>query len=458
MCDSNYSDLLDDSELNEASILKNLPSFQKKIYESTAPIENYLNNSTNKQKSSESYRFLESLFALFKSELKINLVLRNSLVNERNLRRESELEVTNMYQYFKEMGKLTNTNIGNYKDALETVCNIKKNYGKFRSEKEIEIAQKDEEIRAIKASLQSSENSNSNNQESLKKLNESVQLLQERVASVELEKKSLSEENSDIKALLIKKSEQLKYTKAQLSKIPSLESELSIQQRELKDKCTSFEEMKSDLTIKLNKSDEDCKQLKLKIAQLEQDVSKEQDTISHMERTNKDLRIENENHKRLNTELNSSVTALQKKILLMKKKQKRLIDESQKLLENNSELEGINNEQSSAIKELRNVNKNLGSDQESIQSNVEILTQKCEDLAKVIEQTESRAQKRLHSIERLKAENERLRNKMRGYTPIIDDHSLYTDTFIKLRSYLGLSDNAGPKRILNAVYRIVHRQ
>jgi hypothetical protein len=172
---------------------------QKQILSQTKAIERYISEHQTQSNPSEAFALLQSLFALFKSEISMNLAMEKAVAQERFRRIDAEKSAFDTVNFFKEFGRMTHSRVESFDDVYDLVVT---QFEKFRESKksligtitelqsmavelESEVTVRDERLQAA-AERQS-------------KQDETLKQLRSQLSEIESMKAELAESNQVIK-------------------------------------------------------------------------------------------------------------------------------------------------------------------------------------------------------------------------------------------------------------------
>ena len=464
------SGTLTESEIDSSMLSSAVPKVQKKIEQQSRLVEEFLGRRQSQQRDPEAYKLLESLFTLFKTELNMNNELRNAIVNEKNHRRRSELDSTNMYVFFKELSRLSGEDICSFGDAVQVFISLKqKHLGKKKS-----YSKENQQIREQNLLLHSK-----------------IELLQTKITQFS---KQVNNDDDDFQKIS-QKLNQVKYQNQRYrSNLSDATAVIEDQEKYincLRNKCSSYND-----TIEQMK--EEMQQLKDEIRDLQMEKkSQEKETQLSIEKTNSEhSKVEQENkilgdklcevedqleaEKKKNAQLKQNIEQLQEDCLEADKLMKKATKKIEKLQKKNEMLkeqieeaiqhskEKYTKEMDKALNKQRKILETKITETETENANnlkkvdeLSIELQKYEQdsktLREVISSTEDKNSKLRKVITEYKEENERLRNLMRQQASQNSDNEQTIHAFEQIRNLLN-SQHSPPQAVVSKVQTLLQNR
>lgn len=219
---SSISEREDYTSVSDAQISQ----LQAEILQQSKGIEKYIRNSS-KVEDSTSFSVLKSLFALFKSELSVNLKLRTILVDERNKCSQINDEIK---YFFHSLHKLGFTNINDFQSVLDLISNQDKYYQDFQKSARKTIKSEKHKNKKLQSQILSLQRLSSLNDESNDEKQKELSVLSEKISQIEQNTQQLNKTIQDKEEMInsLKREIEMKNKENEKSKeiISNLEKEI----------------------------------------------------------------------------------------------------------------------------------------------------------------------------------------------------------------------------------------
>ena len=402
----NYSEMSSDSVTSSESVdTQQVVDLQGAILLKSQQIEAFITRMRKNNGKSDTFQFLETLFALFKSEVQVNISLRRALLKQQQDYTDeinAIKEQLNPKPFFDELSRISQRDICDFNCALDLFSEIssifleakEKLKSKLKDAKDdnVKLIQYGKEMESqfeqLENQIQEQENANSELQSKLTEATDYIEGL----------KSALNDSNQKLEQIQ-KENENLKKAEEQ--------SKASLQQ-----KVDFLSKTLQTLRAELNDVTEQLQTHQVQLAY----------ETSQTEAANNKLNNEkNENEKLLAAlqKLSKKEQGKKKVISELKKEVARLQDV---LNERETEFKKYHQKEMSDLKKKfeTSINAKIDDIEAAIKDKddkLQILKANYEDASRKLEKAEQRAREQQQITLRYKAENERLREKMRQQNP-----------------------------------------
>ena len=460
---------LTESEIDSSMLSSSVPRVQKKIEQQSRLVEEFLCKHQSQQRDPEAYKLLESLFTLFKTELNMNTELRNAIINEKNHRRRSELDTSNMYVFFKELSRLSGEDVSSFGDAVQVFISLKqKHLGKrkhFSKESQqlkeenivlhskIEILQNklsqvskqvnndDEDFQKISQKLNSIKSQNEKYRSNLSEANTVIDSQEKCISclrnkcnmyceTIDQMKEEIQELKEEIHHLQVEKRSTQKDAQDCVEKSATAQAQIEKENKVLGDKLCEVEDL-------LESERQKNSQIQAENGQLQQEYFQAEDLLQKAIKKIAKLKEKNEG---LKEQISAAIEHSKEKY---SKQMDKALTKQRKLLETKiTETETISANNSKKVDELTN--------------ELEKYSQDSKNLRDVISSTEEKNIKLKKVIAEYKQENERLRNLMRQQSSENSENEQIIQAFEKIKDLLHLG-HSSPQSIINKVESLLFK-
>lgn len=476
------------------------------INNQTKIVEEYLNNPKRKQKDSDTYRLIKSLFTLFKSEVQLNISLRKAYARERENRFRTDKETVSMYQFFKEISRITGHDICNFEEvcdsfiklkqkSIEQKNNLNKKYdiyahenAKIGSRLEMLQSQYDE----AKMQIYTDEVNIKNMSCKIKTINELVKKLKKDLNNanqvIENQKKTiddLSLQNKDFskpkdnmcdtnnltdeKDYIIKTQEQhykklLEMKEQELLNVSNKLTQKDLQLKEFEQKLLDFDQkLTSKNSINLQekelikqKAENEINAITEKYNALNSELCSIKSKVMDTEKENIRLSEENRQHIELTERVIRKLDKQKTKMKTLKKAVQQSLIEKNKQFEEEMDSALVNQRKEF---EKRIADANTATEQNAMKINeleveLDAKIQEKESLYESLSSKERKLSELRLMIDDIKTENERLRDKMRSQTAFLAENEQCFHAFRKIAHVLN-AEGIEPFQVVSLVEDLI---
>lgn len=219
---SSISEKEDYSSVSDAQISQ----LQAEILQQSKGIEKYIRNSS-KNEDSTSFSVLKSLFALFKSELSVNLKLRTILVDERSKSSQTNDEIR---YFFHSLRKLGFQNFNDFQSVLDFISNQNKYYLDFQKAARKTIKSEKHKNKRLQSQISNLQQMSFLNNESNDEKEKELTILSQKITQIEqntqLLNKTIQDKEEMINSLKRELDEKNKESEKNTTLIDNLQKEL----------------------------------------------------------------------------------------------------------------------------------------------------------------------------------------------------------------------------------------
>lgn len=436
------------------------------VFNQSLEIEKYLQNNDNKSRDNEAYRLVESLFALFNTEVKMNQELRKVIFKERKKLRTLQIDDTQLMGFYKEISRLTGVDVCSYDDVCEIFVTLKQKYISKQNKQAKTIAKQNEAIQQLK----------SENEELKRKFQNAIRQIQNDDTEFDNFAEKLKNVTANNDKLTIDLRESNNIIKQQQSVINDLKEQLGhykksideskFESKDLFEKMSQMQRKVDQYSITEMQKEGEKKALVDKLNESSQLLKSEKDRVSDLLTKYTEISQEKAQLESSLKETEQTLNRAVNKIGKLRKKNERLVQKLQETVESVRqdyiiEMDRNLNEQKEnfekQIQDYNQANSIVEEQNVTLKQKLEKKTEEIKIVHDGINEYKDRLTKMKVALNQYKEENERLRNIMRQQTLQYSKYEEFTQAFESISNILNMKGST-PKQVVSSIKTLIDEE